>query len=102
MKCTLKKVESETFESMILSFATNAVKHGIDAQLYQILVQEPTREDPFYTLKFNALVDGKVVYSSEGGMAVPFTDFSRKEMESACQYGIPLEIIVEHQKAKFI
>jgi len=102
MSITFKKVETERFESMILAFATNAAKKGIDVQSYQILAQEPTRENPFYILTFNAFIDRKIVYSSNGGMALPFNEFARQEMESACKYGIPLEIIVEHPKSKFI
>ena len=55
-----EKKNNEIFNSMLLSFATSATKKGLHITKYEMIVQKPTRLDPFYQITFNAYQNNKI------------------------------------------
>ncbi len=55
---TVNKVEY--FDSMLMGFATNLIKQGIEPDWYNVYIWEPTAKVPYYDIVVHTSVDNKI------------------------------------------
>ena len=96
MELNFKDITNEYFDSMLLSFATDVAKKGVQAERYVMSIKAPSKIDYFYIVNLYAYKLKKIVFESEGGFCADpdkVKEFIDLEKRVAGEYNLPFVLI---------